>query len=160
MVIVNTWTLQKALPVKHKAVHWLNLPPLIMTCFYFISSFLSEKLRKRLFIHKNLSSLQESIPVDILPKEYGGHIPWKQMSDSWIDTLASNRTKLLKLDLMKWDESKAPSKTHLILPGNNNVHGGNSFDCQDSESAPSMKPRLLQSICKTASFINSACKFN
>lgn len=100
---------QKALPVKHKEVHWLNLPPIIMTCFYFISSFVTEKLRKRLFLHKNLDSLHDSIPASILPKEYGGVVPWKEMSDRWIATLDANREKLNQLDRMRWDDNNSNS---------------------------------------------------
>ena len=96
---------QKALPVKHKEVHWLNLPPIIMTCFYFISSFLTEKLRKRLYLHKNLDSLHDAIPAEILPKEYGGRVPWQEMSHSWITKLGANRERLILLDKMRWSES-------------------------------------------------------
>lgn len=105
---------QKALPIKHKEVHWLNLPPIIMTCFYLISSFLSDKLRKRLFLHKNLDSLHDSIPIDILPLEYGGHVPWKEMSNSWISALEGNRSKLLSMDKMRWDDHKSGGKPHSV----------------------------------------------
>lgn len=126
--------LQKALPVKHKEVHWLNLPPLIMTCFYFISSFVTEKLRKRLFLHKNIESLQDAIPKNILPKEYGGSVPWRyvhvvagfsmispcwfcrDMASKWIATLEANREKLLALDRMRWvlESAKYFTMSHIF----------------------------------------------
>lgn len=85
-----------------------------MTCFYLISSFLSEKLRKRLFLHKNLESLHESIPRKILPLEYGGIVPWKEMSERWISTLEDNRPQLLAMDKMRWDDHKAAPKSHSV----------------------------------------------
>ena len=85
-----------------------------MTCFYLISSFLSEKLRKRLFLHKNLESLHESIPRHILPLEYGGIVPWKDMSDRWISRLEANRGNLLSRDKMRWEDHKPAAKSHSV----------------------------------------------
>jgi hypothetical protein len=105
---------EKALPVLHKEVHWLNLPPLIMTCFYVISSFVTEKLRKRLFLHKNLQSIHNVINPKILPKEYGGSIPWKEMADDWVQKLQTKREKLLAMDKMCFDEGL--KDTHRLVP--------------------------------------------
>ncbi|RWS13273.1 uncharacterized protein B4U79_06023 [Dinothrombium tinctorium] len=104
---LGVWQMQKllksgehSLPVKHKEIHWLHLSPLISTIFYFIASFLTEKLRHRLYFHRELSDLHECIPATILPLEYGGSVPWKLMSEKWIKRLQTNREKLLSLDAM------------------------------------------------------------
>lgn len=145
---------QKALPIKHKEVHWLNIPPIIMTCFYLISSFLSEKLRKRLFLHKNLESLHESIPRSILPLEYGGIIPWKDMSDRWISTLKANRSRLLAMDNMRWDSDQHKSnsgRTHSIsifqtIKKTLSIWAGD-FLCNPCPASPSNLIPLNTSVC-------------
>ncbi|XP_053201711.1 alpha-tocopherol transfer protein-like [Panonychus citri] len=101
---------EKALPVKHKQVHWINLPHLIRTILIFISGFMTQKLQNRLSFPRDLNELHKRIPVDILPKEYGGSVPWRVMADKWIKTVEENREKLMALDSMTLDENRKKEK--------------------------------------------------
>ncbi|CAH0726594.1 unnamed protein product, partial [Brenthis ino] len=64
---------QEAVPIRIRAVHFLNTPPFFETFFSIAKRFLNEKTKKRIMIHgKNIESLHEHVSKDILPKEYGG----------------------------------------------------------------------------------------
>jgi len=88
------------------------LPHLIRTILVFISGFLTEKIQNRLYLPKNLGELKIS-PTRILPKEYGGTVSWRIMSEKWIKKLEDNRDRLLALDNMMVDENRKNKKVHV-----------------------------------------------
>ncbi|KAI1289281.1 Alpha-tocopherol transfer protein-like [Halotydeus destructor] len=100
---------EKCYPVSHKEAHWVNASRLVRTCFWFLISFIPEHLKKRLRMHKDYDSLKTSVGASILPLEYGGDVPWKVMADRWITCLEKNRSHLLEMDKMYFDETKLPS---------------------------------------------------
>lgn len=55
-------------------MHMLNLPSFTEALFNLFKSFMKEKMRKRLIIHKqgDLSRLHQIIGSEVLPVEYGG----------------------------------------------------------------------------------------
>ncbi|CAG9559147.1 unnamed protein product [Danaus chrysippus] len=63
---------QEAYPVKLKEVHIINTSPTVERFVTFVKPFLKEKIRKRIFIHKDLKDLYKYVPQEMLPKEYGG----------------------------------------------------------------------------------------
>ncbi|XP_015930746.1 alpha-tocopherol transfer protein-like [Parasteatoda tepidariorum] len=103
---------EKAIPLRHKQLHWMNVPKYLATLFQFLKTFLSHKLQERILLHTNVSSLHEYFPPSMLPKEYGGVIPVSQMTARWIEILDSKRDRILALDEMKVDERLRPKGKH------------------------------------------------
>ncbi|XP_054722055.1 alpha-tocopherol transfer protein-like [Uloborus diversus] len=103
---------EKAMPVRHKQMHWMNVPKYLSTLFHVLKTFLSQKLQDRIMIHPNIAALHEHFPPSMLPKEYGGTIPLSEMTKRWIEILESKRERILALDQMKVDESKRPKGKH------------------------------------------------
>jgi len=94
---------EKALPVRHQEIHFNNLPFIISAGFELFKTFLSAKLRKRIKVHKNSNQLVKHVPQRILPKEYGGVVPMKDMIDQWKLELVAKRDRMLALDQMAVD---------------------------------------------------------
>ncbi|KAG8186596.1 hypothetical protein JTE90_019918 [Oedothorax gibbosus] len=101
---------EKAIPLRHKKLHWMNVPKYLATLFQFLKTFLSQKLQERIMLHPDIASLHEYFPASMLPKEYGGTIPIQEMTARWIEVLDSKRDQILSLDKMKVDESKRPKE--------------------------------------------------
>jgi len=96
---------ERALPMRHKDIHFLHLPWTMHLIFQFAKSLLSEKIRNRFKTHSNLEHLQKSVNTSILPLEYGGTKPVKECIQSWKAELEDHRASLLDLDLLKVDHS-------------------------------------------------------
>ena len=96
---------ERALPMRHKDIHFLHLPWTMHLIFQFAKSLLSEKIRNRFKTHSNLEHLQKSVSTSTLPLEYGGTKPVKECIQSWKVELEENRASLLDLDLLKVDHS-------------------------------------------------------
>ncbi|KAL3860414.1 hypothetical protein ACJMK2_010538 [Sinanodonta woodiana] len=63
--------LQKSVPVRLKELHFFNLGPFFDAIFATIKSFLSEKLRSRVFIHsRGLVTVYNHVDMSMLPSEY------------------------------------------------------------------------------------------
>ncbi|XP_011180855.1 alpha-tocopherol transfer protein-like [Zeugodacus cucurbitae] len=64
---------EKAIPLRQRATHFINLPSGFETLFKMIKPMLPAKQQDRIFMHgTNLESLYPHIPQKYLPKEYGG----------------------------------------------------------------------------------------
>ncbi|KAH8009489.1 hypothetical protein HPB51_018009 [Rhipicephalus microplus] len=93
-----------------KNIHWVNVPRYISAIYELALSMFSRKLQSRMFVHFEVSSLHEHIAPEILPLEFGGSIPIKEMAAAWIKNLEEKRDLLMSLDHMGIDESKRPKK--------------------------------------------------
>lgn len=67
-----TSILKGALPVKIKAIHFVNVPSVFHYVLVLIKFLLTDKLRSRFFVHKNPLDLSKTINPACLPEEYGG----------------------------------------------------------------------------------------
>lgn len=47
MYFISFYFLQKALPLRHKELHWMNVPKYLATLFALLKTFLSQKLQER-----------------------------------------------------------------------------------------------------------------
>jgi len=56
---------QDAYPFRLKAIHFVNVPSAFDFFFKLLSGFLSEKIKKRLFVHEDISGLEKTIPKKI-----------------------------------------------------------------------------------------------
>lgn len=66
-------------------------------------SLLTEKIRSRVRVVKNNEDLRNQIDPKLLPKEYGGTIPMKDMIEAFKKELLDRRDMLLALDGMEID---------------------------------------------------------
>lgn len=101
---------EKGWPMRHKNIHWVNVPRYISAIYELALSMFSRKLQSRMFVHFEVSSLHEHIAPEILPLEFGGSIPIKEMAAAWIKELEEKRELLMSHDLMGVDESKRIKK--------------------------------------------------
>ncbi|KAF4524443.1 hypothetical protein B566_EDAN013461 [Ephemera danica] len=91
---------EQSVPMRHRQIHLLNLPSAAKIFYDFARQMFSDKLRKRFQIHSGLNELHEKLNPKILPKEYGGIIPMKDMIDAWMRELLERRERLVSLDQM------------------------------------------------------------
>ncbi len=81
---------QNGLPLKLRSIHIVNAPFIARSIIKLGLSVMSEKMKSRLIIHDQLSSLHESFPEDMLPLSLGGMLSNEEGLD--FDVI----TKLLK----------------------------------------------------------------
>ena len=107
---------QDAYPTRPKALHFINMPPVIESVYKMFESFQKEKMRKRNHVHAkgDLSKMQEDLGLDILPKEYGGtNGTVEELTKYWIEEVDRNREWLIEQNKFKTDETKRPGKPKL-----------------------------------------------
>lgn len=67
------YNLQECCPLRLKSAHVVNQPMFFTSVFALVKPFLKEKLVRRMRVHgKDLDSLHQFLPPDILPEEFGG----------------------------------------------------------------------------------------
>ncbi|XP_077990762.1 alpha-tocopherol transfer protein-like [Glandiceps talaboti] len=67
---------ENALPIRIKAMHFVNQPDIFEKLFNIMKTFLSEKLTKRLHFHGNeYDTLHQHVPSSMLPAYLGGQLP-------------------------------------------------------------------------------------
>lgn len=50
----------------------MNVSPIIDTIIGWVKPFLKEKIKNRIYVHSDLTSLHQYLPKEVLPEEYGG----------------------------------------------------------------------------------------
>ncbi|XP_013143051.1 PREDICTED: uncharacterized protein LOC106106935 [Papilio polytes] len=74
-----------------KGIHILTSSKLIDVLITLLKQILSEKLIKRIFVHKTIDTVYEHIPKTILPSEFGGEERnVKELHESWVELLSSD----------------------------------------------------------------------
>ncbi|XP_036339856.1 clavesin-1-like isoform X1 [Rhagoletis pomonella] len=101
--------IQNSTPMRHKETHFINIPHFANRIIELGVSLLSEKLRKRIVIHKTLDALKEKVKPAILPREYGGTIPVSDIIKQFKLKLLEKRSAILSLDDMYIDITKQPN---------------------------------------------------
>lgn len=92
---------EQALPMRHKAIHVLNMPVIMKFLYDFAKERLSPKMATRAKVHNSVQQLNQHIDPQCLPKEYGGTIPMAEMIEMWKKELEESRERLMTLDKMK-----------------------------------------------------------
>ncbi|XP_014228618.1 clavesin-2 [Trichogramma pretiosum] len=93
--------IQNSTPMRHKETHLLNVPGCANKIIEFALGMLSDKLRSRVLLHKNVKELQKRIDPKILPKEYGGEVPLADMIAEFKRSLRAKRDEIKALDDMR-----------------------------------------------------------
>ena len=109
---------ERALPLRHREIHFVHLPWTMSLVFQFAKSLLSQKLRERFRTHANFEKLAEHIPDSILPAEAGGGtgqqkdgVPMSEMIDQWKAVLEARREIILSLDQIEYSIENMQSTT-------------------------------------------------
>ncbi|XP_015608055.1 alpha-tocopherol transfer protein-like [Cephus cinctus] len=93
---------ERTIPMRHKEVHAINAHPSLKFALDFGMSLISEKIKKRVKIYTSLEdAVNNKMDTSLLPKEYGGTMPMKEMIELWRKELIDLRPKLLSHDKMK-----------------------------------------------------------
>lgn len=90
---------QKLLPLRHKQIHGTLVHSSIKYAIDFTMNRLSEKLRSRVHVYTKIEDIK-SIDRKILPREYGGVMPMKEMIGIFKNELRERRDLLLNHDKM------------------------------------------------------------
>jgi len=104
---------QDAYPTRPKALHFVNMPPVMERMFNMVQGFQKEKMRERNHVHPkgDYSKMQADLGLEVLPKEYGGtNTSLDELRDYWIDEIDNRREWLLEQPKFKTDEKKRPGK--------------------------------------------------
>lgn len=99
-MVITVSVFQKILPMRHKEIHGLKIHTSIKFAVDFALSQMSEKMRKRVFLHKKVEDVKNMIDKSLLPSEYGGKIPIAEMVESFKKELEEKRDTLLSHDEM------------------------------------------------------------
>ncbi|XP_013167580.1 PREDICTED: retinaldehyde-binding protein 1-like [Papilio xuthus] len=74
-----------------KGIHILSSSKLIDVLITILKQILSEKLIKRICVHKTMDTVYEHIPKNILPSEFGGEGgSVKEIHESWVELLSTD----------------------------------------------------------------------
>ncbi|CAO1371829.1 unnamed protein product [Diamesa serratosioi] len=83
----------KSITGRIKCIHVMNLPPYARIIFDIFKMTLSDKLKKRMVLSKDLEDLKTKIDEKLLPKELGGIIPEAVMIKEFKETIKQNQKK-------------------------------------------------------------------
>ncbi|XP_045458208.1 alpha-tocopherol transfer protein-like [Melitaea cinxia] len=89
---------ERTIPLRHKEIYGVNVHPTIKFALDFGMALISEKIRKRVRLYTAVEEVE--IDKKLLPQEYGGVMPMKEMIDLWKKEMASKRDILLLNDKM------------------------------------------------------------
>ena len=104
---------QDAYPTRPKALHFLNMPPVIENVFKMVQTFQKQKMKERNHVHAvgDLSKMQEDLGLDVLPVEYGGtNGSLEELTGYWAEMADSRRDWLMEQPRFKTDETRRPGK--------------------------------------------------
>ncbi|XP_055625234.1 retinaldehyde-binding protein 1-like [Toxorhynchites rutilus septentrionalis] len=100
------------IPIRLKQNHFVNVPGFAAQTSKYCLSYASEKLKSRIYCHRNLDELMQNIDVSLLPKEYGGMVPLDELNERFKKYLLQKRDMLLALDEMEIQIANSSGKTH------------------------------------------------
>ncbi|XP_012257261.1 alpha-tocopherol transfer protein-like [Athalia rosae] len=93
---------ERTIPMRHKEINAINAHPSVKFALDFGMSLITEKIRKRTNIYTSIEdALNKKMDATMLPKEYGGTMPMKEMIDLWRKELIALRPILLSHDKMR-----------------------------------------------------------
>lgn len=95
---------------RFKSFYVINLPSYAKLLFDIAKGALTEKLRKRIIIAKDLDELKTYIDEKQLPKEYGGVVSEKEMLENFKELTEKHRVNLEKLNQLNLDLHLLPGK--------------------------------------------------
>ncbi|XP_062549655.1 clavesin-1-like [Armigeres subalbatus] len=95
-----------SLAVRAQEVHFVNTPSAGLAIANFALQLANEKLRSRIFCHKNWEELYKQVDKNLLPKEYGGKVPQAELIESFKKRCKEMQPLLMAYDEMDMDIAK------------------------------------------------------
>ncbi|XP_058791001.1 alpha-tocopherol transfer protein-like [Phymastichus coffea] len=104
--------LQEAVPIRLKALHFMNTTSVMDFILGLMKPFMKKELMDSLFLHNTLKSLEKHIPLEILPNEAGGKAgPMMDIYDKVLKNVEANRDFYLEEEAtMRVNETLRPGK--------------------------------------------------
>lgn len=87
--------------MRHKEIHGLKVHPSVKFAVDFALAKMSEKMKNRVLLHRNVEDVTTVVEKSLLPSEYGGDIPMSDMIEAFRLELEAKRELLLKHDEMR-----------------------------------------------------------
>jgi len=146
---------ERALPLRHREIHFVHLPWTMSLVFQFAKSLLSQKLRERFRTHTNFDKLAEHIPASILPAEVGGRVPMSEMIEEWKAVLEARRESVLSLEEVEYSAENAASATTSTTDSatsssnSNETSKTSAAKRRTSNTSSSEVIDVMTSVCKT-----------
>ncbi|KAG8313972.1 hypothetical protein J6590_103005 [Homalodisca vitripennis] len=102
---------QEASSFRIVAVHHINIHPLIHKVLQFLKPFLKAEVQEMITLHSNLETLFQTVPKEIMPKDYGGEAPtMEELNEQNLQRIQKYRQYFLDEQKVVVDESKRISK--------------------------------------------------
>ncbi|KAJ9584957.1 hypothetical protein L9F63_020706 [Diploptera punctata] len=103
----------KGFNTRVKAVHVINAPQFVDATVNIAKQILKPKIAARIHVHrKGADSLKNSLPVKVLPSEFGGEAgKLRDLWADWVKKMEDNREWFLEQERYKSDETKRPGKS-------------------------------------------------
>nr|XP_023012070.1 uncharacterized protein LOC111502277 [Leptinotarsa decemlineata] len=102
--------LEKVYSSRIKQFHFVNCPPFAYRILNLLKSLVKIKLASRLFFHEDCSIIKEIIPVQSLPKDFGGlELSLFELNELWKKKLIEFGNRFDSLSQMKTNEKLRPS---------------------------------------------------
>lgn len=103
--------MEKVFSNRVASIHLINFHPFIESTLNLIKPFFAEKIRSRIFIHKDTEGLFNIFPKELLPKDVGGdEMSAAELTELWIKKMEEHKPLFDRLISLKVDESKRPTK--------------------------------------------------
>ncbi|KAG5886268.1 hypothetical protein JTB14_020831 [Gonioctena quinquepunctata] len=101
--------LEKTFNSNIKGIHCLNYPSYAEAFIALIRKFLNPKIANRFHFHRATKGIENFIPIEILPKDYGGHeMSLKEMNEIWKRKFADYKDRFDTLDKLRVDGALRP----------------------------------------------------
>ncbi|XP_044745708.1 alpha-tocopherol transfer protein-like [Coccinella septempunctata] len=109
--------IQHALPVRLKGVHFININKTLMDMLMsLVRPFMNKELIDLIHIHSGISDLTKFIPLNCLPKDYGGQeLSFEGLQEKMTRDMLENRQFFEYQDTQLVDEKKRPKNSKLSL---------------------------------------------
>ncbi|XP_058836393.1 clavesin-2-like [Topomyia yanbarensis] len=98
--------LSKAMAISFQEMHFVNAPGAALTIANFALQMLSDKMRERVFCHRNWEELYAKVDRNLLPKEFGGKTPKAECISAGRLHMQKIRNRLLNNDNMEIEITK------------------------------------------------------
>ncbi|XP_077989773.1 alpha-tocopherol transfer protein-like [Glandiceps talaboti] len=97
MAKLSTAIVQNAMPLRTKAIHFINTPALFEAAMTLWRQFMNEKMKNRMIMHSGeYGTLHEHIPSSNLPSDFGGTLPEvTECTKKWLEELEAWEAKYL-----------------------------------------------------------------
>ncbi|XP_054286488.1 alpha-tocopherol transfer protein-like [Macrosteles quadrilineatus] len=101
----------KGYPLRVNKIHVVNPWPMVETGIALFTSFMTNKLKSRIVVHRSVKDLHRLIPKNVLPADVGGEEPSiAELNNKWKQKIEEYREWFISNEKIKSDEAKRVGK--------------------------------------------------